>query len=113
VVASAFGVTGVGYLAVGLAPNLAVVAPGLMIGGAGLGLIVPNLVGWVAQGTPARLRGRLLGVMTSALFLGQFVSPVVWSPVVRAAGRQAALTAAAVLVGLLGAAVRCAAAAGC
>ena len=103
VVAVAFGVTGVGYLAVGLAPGLAVVAPGLLIGGAGLGLLVPNLVGWVAQAAPARLRGRLMGVMTSALFLGQFVSPVVWSPVVRLVGRQAALTvAAAVLVGLAG-----------
>jgi len=101
VVAVAFGVTGVGYLAVGLAPDLAVVAPGLLIGGAGLGLLVPNLVGWVAQAAPARLRGRLMGVMTSALFLGQFLSPVVWSPVVRLVGRQAALTvAAAVLVGL-------------
>lgn len=101
VVAAAFGVTGVGYLVVGLAPSLPVVAPGLAIGGAGLGLLVPNLVGWVAQAAPARLRGRLMGVMTSALFLGQFVSPLVWSPVVRAAGRQAALTvAAAVLLGL-------------
>lgn len=95
VVALAFGVTGVGYLAVGLGPNLAVVAVGLAIGGAGLGLIVPSLVGWVAYAAPARLRGRLMGLMTSALFLGQFVSPVVWSPVVRAAGRQAALAAAA------------------
>jgi len=95
VVALAFGVTGVGYLAVGLAPNLAVVALGLGIGGAGLGLIVPSLVGWVAYAAPARLRGRLMGLMTSVLFLGQFVSPIVWSPVVRAAGRQAALAVAA------------------
>jgi MFS family permease len=95
VVALAFGVTGVGYLAVGLAPNLAVVALGLAIGGAGLGLIVPSLVGWIAYAAPARLRGRLMGLMTSVLFLGQFVSPVVWSPVVRAAGRQAALAVAA------------------
>jgi MFS family permease len=101
VVAIAFGVTGVGYLAVGLAPNLAVVALGLGIGGAGLGLIVPSLVGWVAYAAPARLRGRLMGLMTSVLFLGQFVSPVVWSPVVQLAGRQAALAvAAAVLLAL-------------
>ncbi len=95
VVAVAFAVTGLGYLAIGLAGNLAVVAPGMLIGGAGLGLIVPNLVGWVAQAAPARLRGRLIGVMTSALFLGQFASPLLWSPVVGAIGRQPALTAAA------------------
>lgn len=95
VVAVAFGVTGTGYLALGLAPNLAVVALGLGVGGAGLGLIVPSLVGWVAYAAPARLRGRLMGLMTSVLFLGQFVSPVVWSPVVRVAGRQTALAVAA------------------
>ncbi|TVR23660.1 MAG: MFS transporter [Nitriliruptor sp.] len=101
VVAVAFGVTGTGYLAIGLAGNLGVVAPGLLIGGAGLGLIVPNLVGWVAHAAPARLRGRLIGMMTSALFLGQFASPLVWSPVVGAAGRQPALTAAGLtLLGL-------------
>ncbi len=94
VLAVAFGVTGAGYLAIGLAGNLGVVAPGLLLGGAGLGLMVPNLVGWVAHAAPARLRGRLIGVMTSALFLGQFASPLLWGPVVRAAGRQPALTAA-------------------
>lgn len=101
VVAAALGVTGAGYLALGLAPHLAVVALGLGLGGAGLGLMVPNLVGWVAYAAPARLRGRLMGLMTSVLFLGQFMSPLVWSPVVRVAGRQSALAVAAgVLFGL-------------
>lgn len=101
VVALAFVVTGTGYLALGLATSLAVVLPGLVIGGAGLGLIVPNLVGWVAQASSAEARGRLMGVMTSALFLGQFVSPLVWAPVLRATDRQQALAlASAVLLGL-------------
>lgn len=104
VVAISFTVTGVGFLAVGTTGSLAVLALGLVIGGVGLGLLVPNLVGWVALAAPARLRGRLMGVMTSALFLGQFLSPVLWSPVVRASGRQAALTAAAVALLALAAA---------
>lgn len=95
VVALAFAVTGVGYLAIGTAENLAVVAPGLIVGGAGLGLIVPNLVGWVAQAAPPATRGRLMGLMTSALFLGQFVSPLVWAPVLGAVGRQTGLSVAA------------------
>lgn len=94
VVAVAAAVTGTGYLAIGTATSLWAVALGLVIGGAGLGLIVPNLVAWVAQAAPAHLRGRLVGVMTSALFLGQFLSPLVWSPVVGALGRQAALSVA-------------------
>ena len=95
VVAGACAVTGIGYLAIGTATALWAVAVGLVIGGAGLGLIVPNLVAWVAQAAPVHLRGRLVGVMTSALFLGQFVSPLVWNPVVTALGRQDALVVAA------------------
>jgi MFS family permease len=95
VVALAFTVTGAGYLAVGTASSLVAVVPGLIVGGAGLGLIVPNLVGWVAQAAPPAARGRLMGVMTSALFLGQFISPLVWAPVVRALGRQSGLAVAA------------------
>ncbi len=99
VVAAAAAVTGTGYLAIGTATTLWVVAMGLVVGGAGLGLIVPNLVAWVAQDAPPHLRGRLVGVMTSALFLGQFLSPLLWSPAVSRFGRQGALTlAAAVLV---------------
>ena len=95
VVAGACAVTGIGYLAIGTATALWAVAVGLVIGGAGLGLIVPNLVAWVAQAAPVHLRGRLVGLMTSALFLGQFVSPLVWNPVVTALGRQDALVVAA------------------
>ncbi|MFP4235478.1 MAG: MFS transporter, partial [Nitriliruptoraceae bacterium] len=95
VVALAFTVTAAGYLAVGTATSLVAVVPGLIVGGAGLGLIVPNLVAWVAQAASPAARGRLMGLMTSALFLGQFVSPLLWAPVVRSAGRQAGLTLSA------------------
>jgi MFS family permease len=103
VVAMAFGVTGVGYLMIGLAGSLGLFVPGLVIGGAGLGLAVPNLVGWVAQAAPERLRGRLMGAMTSVLFLGQFLSPLVWRPAVSAFGRQGSILVAAALLAGLGA----------
>ncbi len=95
VLAAATAVTGLGYLAIGTATTLWAVAAGLVVGGAGLGLIVPNLVAWVAEAAPAHLRGRLVGIMTSALFLGQFLSPLLWRPVVATLGRQGALTVAA------------------
>ena len=98
VVAAAAAVTGTGYLAIGTATTLWAVALGLLVGGAGLGLIVPNLVAWVAHAAPPHLRGRLVGLMTSALFLGQFLSPLLWSPVVGSLGRQGALSVAAVVL---------------
>jgi MFS family permease len=102
VVSMAFGVTGVGYLIIGLAGSLPAFVPGLVIGGAGLGLAVPNLVGWVAQAAPEQLRGRLMGALTSVLFLGQFLSPLVWRPIVSVFGRQGSILVAAGLLVVLG-----------
>jgi hypothetical protein len=54
---------------------------GLIGSGAGLGLLVPNLYVWLANEAPLAIRGRALGDFTTALFLGQFVSPLVSRPV--------------------------------
>jgi MFS family permease len=48
---------------------------------------------------PARLRGRLSGGLVSAIFIGQFLSPLVSHPLVLAAGyRNAFILAAGVLI---------------
>ena len=49
-------------------------------------MMVPNLNVWLANETPAALRGRVLGGFTTALFLGQFLSAVVSQPVSAAVG---------------------------
>ena len=46
-----------------------------------MGLLVPNVSVWLADETPPALRGRVLGGLTTALFLGQFLSPIVGQPV--------------------------------
>ena len=53
----------------------------LMIGGLGIGLFPPNNSVWLASLTPPTLRGRAVGGMTSALFLGQFFSPIFAQPI--------------------------------
>jgi hypothetical protein len=49
---------------------------GLLIGGLGIGLFAPNNSGWLASVAPAELRGKAMGGMTSALFLGQFFQDI-------------------------------------
>ena len=77
----AFALVGVGYLLISSAGGWAIIVLGLLLGGIGLGLLVPNLNVWLADETPPALRGRALGGLTTALFLGQFLSPIVGQPV--------------------------------
>ena len=70
-------VVAVGWLLVFRAPGLAVVEAGLLVAGLGGGLIFPNLYAWLADLTPPAWRGRVTAGMSSAIFLGQFLSPLV------------------------------------
>ncbi len=85
-VMAAFVLTGIGYVAIGQATDWTLIALGLPLGGFGIGLAMPNLSVWLANETPAHLRGRILGGLTTAVFLGQFISPIVSQPVSSAAG---------------------------
>jgi len=64
----AFTLFGGSYLAVVI---------GLLIGGIGLGLTPPNFNVWINSLVPQSQRGRALSGFTSALFLGQFLTPIV------------------------------------
>lgn len=67
--------------------------------GLGFGFIVPNLIAWLSTVGPVAIRGRLFGGMTAALFLGQFLSPFVWAPVVGRVDRVGAFSLAAWVAG--------------
>ena len=77
----AFALLGVGYLLISSAGGWAIIVLGLLLGGIGMGLLVPNVSVWLADETPLELRGRVLGGLMTALFLGQFLSPIVGQPV--------------------------------
>jgi MFS family permease len=80
--ALSFAVMAPGYVAIGLAPSYPVVIAGALVAGLGLGLLMPNSNTWGAQLAPAHARGRVLGALNAALFLGMFLSPVLTKPVV-------------------------------
>lgn len=75
-----FLITGSGFVVISLASGWLILGIGLAAGGFGLGLVVPNLITWVASGVPEIVRGRALGGITTALFFGQFISPFIVTP---------------------------------
>jgi MFS family permease len=80
----AFGLIAAGYALIGFASSYAVVLAGALVSGLGVGLFFPNSYLWLLSLAPERLRGRLSGGMTTAVFLGQFFSPLLAQPVIDA-----------------------------
>jgi MFS family permease len=95
-----------GYLVVSAAEGVGGVLVGLMVAGAGIGLIMPNSIAWLTASIAPSLRGRAIGALTAAVFLGQFVSPLLVQPLVTRLGPGAAFLGAGLLSLLLAAAMR-------
>src|SRR3954469_23611974 len=73
----AFALSGIGILGMGLASALPVVVVFAVVTGFGNGLLLPSLLTWALSPLGFEQRGRGTGVWTSALFIGQFVCPLV------------------------------------
>jgi MFS family permease len=71
---------GLGYALMAMASGLVLLYAGLISAGVGIGLMIPNLYVWLASEAPQSTRGRVLGGFTTALFLGQFLSPILSQP---------------------------------
>ena len=84
--AAAIGLIGGGYLVIWAAGGWVPMLVGLLLAGTGQGILTPSLNVWVADEAPAAARGRALGGLTMAVFLGIFVSPIVAQPVGAALG---------------------------
>lgn len=76
-----FGAMGLGYVLIGFAGSYFQVLVGLVITGIGLGWLIPNLTVWLSVAAPDHLRGRLVGGSTTAMSMGQFVSPMISQPI--------------------------------
>ncbi|WP_274427315.1 MFS transporter [Chelativorans sp. YIM 93263] len=81
-----FAATAAGFTIVALANTSTAVIPGAVIVGGGLGLIMPNL-GSAAMGLAAENnRGRVAGMLTACIFVGQFASPLISQPLIDQGG---------------------------
>ncbi|MBT2387152.1 MFS transporter [Streptomyces sp. ISL-11] len=100
-----FTLLATGFAAIGASSSLPLVLLGLVIVGSGIGLLIPNLNTWLASRTPAALRGRVLGGVTSCLFLGQFLSPALTQPMTGPIGIDGVYLATAALAALVVAAL--------
>ena len=54
----------------------------MVIAGIGFGLYVPNHSAWILAVVSPKRRGVGVGIVTTAMFLGQFAAPIVAVPVI-------------------------------
>ena len=92
----AFGLAGIGLVVLGATSVVPVIVLGAVIASAGTGLMLPTLLVWAQSGLTFEQRGRGTGLWTAALFLGEFVCPLL---VVAFTGALGGLGPAVVLVG--------------
>ena len=77
---------GVAFFALSRVSSYEVILPIMLFGGIGFGLNMPNVNVWLTDHAPAGSRGRLIGGLTTSVFLGQFLVPVITGPVVESQG---------------------------
>lgn len=99
--AIAFSIMGLGYAVIAAAGTAWVAVAGVTFAGLGLGLLMPNQVVWLMSRTPAGARGRAAGIMTTAIFLGQFLSPLYSGPLAEATSLATAYGVTAAALGLV------------
>jgi MFS family permease len=71
-----FLLAAVGFALVSATTSVPVIAAGAVIAGLGTGMLLPTLLTWAINRLEFEQRGRGTGLWTGALFIGQFLSPV-------------------------------------
>ena len=80
VLATSYLLMGARFILVGRASSVYLVVAGLCLVGAASGLQMPTLNNWLTDIVSSSSRGKVLGGLTTAIFLGQFLSPLVLTP---------------------------------
>lgn len=71
---------GIGYYFISIGKPYLIILLGLGIAGSGLGLLMPNMNFCLTSVTPDAMRGKIISGVTTSLFLGQFLSPLLSQP---------------------------------
>ena len=98
---TAFSTMALGFGLISLGRSFTVVALGLGTAGIGLGLVMPNMTFCLTSATPVNMRGKILGGLTTSMFLGQFLSPLVSQPLSLAIGLNATYGTAGIAMVIL------------
>lgn len=81
-----FALSACGMLLLAFAENFWLILLAQIITGFGFGLFMPNANLFLVNETPSRVRGRVVSGVSTAVFLGQFLSPLLTNPLKESVG---------------------------
>ena len=87
-------------MAIGLAHNWTLIVVGEILVGFGMGVIPSNLSTWLAHEVQPQVRGRANGLYVTMMFLGNFATSILFSPIVQATNYKSAYYLGAVSVAI-------------
>lgn len=87
-----------GFLAIGLAQGWPLVVLGEMFVGFGMGVIPSNLTTWLAHEVQPLVRGRANGLYVTMMFLGNFLTSILLTPIIQATNIKSAYYFSALVV---------------
>ena len=96
-----FFLMGAGYMILLFSSTYTHVIAAMLVHGAGMGLAMPNINAWLLETAPDALRGRIVGGMSTAMYLGMFCSPILTQPLIRYTGLAGAYGIAGLLLLLM------------
>lgn len=76
----------VGFSSISQAFSVLPIAASVAVIGIGQGMLLPAIMVWVGEKVPASFRGRIVSYMGTFGFIGQFLSPVIFGPVMLLSG---------------------------
>ena len=101
ILAIAFTFGCIGHTIVAVAPNIQFIVLGLAVSGLGFGLLFPNCKVWVTQAVAPKIRGRALGGLTTAFYIGEFLSPFASQTAVQWVGASGTYALASGILGVV------------
>ena len=101
ILAIAFGLACTGHIIISIAPSFKFIVLGLAISGLGFGLLFPNCKVWLTQAVTPKIRGRALGGLTTAFYIGEFLSPFASQTAIQWVGASGTYALASGLLGVV------------
>jgi MFS family permease len=96
-----FGLMGAGFGLLSQATAFAQLTLALAAVGCGLGTVMPSLMSTAVWLAPQALRGRIAGLLTTAIFLGHFLSPLLSQPLIAQLGFAATFRSVGLMLAVM------------
>ncbi|WP_297095490.1 MFS transporter [uncultured Draconibacterium sp.] len=91
----------IGFLVIGFSHTYLQTVAGVLLIGLGVGTLIPNGNLWMINLVPVQVRGKYVGFLTTATFLGMFISPIIIQPIQNLVGINSSFVVLGVALAVL------------